>query len=96
MLWARFQQRDWKEARALFHEDATLLWPVSQERIDGATGIIRVNEIYPEGWTITPQSFGIMEDGKILSIVRVDHPPNSFFAVSTFTLSDDRIVLVEE
>jgi ketosteroid isomerase-like protein len=95
-LWTAFEQRAWREARILFHDDAVLSWPVSRERIAGADGIIRVQEIYPEGWTIVPHRFAKLTDGEVMSIVRVVHPPNSFFAVSFFTMSNGRIKRAEE
>lgn len=95
-LWDAYQRRAWREARTLFHDDAILHWPVSRERIVGADGIIRVNEIYPEGWTIVPQRFAKLAVGQVLSIVRVDQAPNSFFAVSLFTMSGGRIGRAEE
>ncbi len=95
-LWSTFEQRAWREARSLFHDDALLIWPVSGERIAGADGIIRVQEIYPEGWAIVPLRFSKLTDGEVMSIVRVDHPPNSFFAVSFFTISNSRINRAEE
>ena len=95
-LWAAFERRAWREARTLFYDDAVLIWPVSRERIAGADGIIRIQEIYPEGWTIVPLRFAKLADGQVMSIVRVDHPPNSFFAVSFFTVSNGRIKQAEE
>lgn len=95
-LWDTFGRKAWRDARALFHDDAILLWPVTRERIEGADGIIRVNEIYPTGWTIIPLRFTKLADGQVLSIVRVDHPPDSFFAVSVFELVEGRIRRVEE
>lgn len=95
-LWDAFERRAWSQARALFHIDATLAWPVSKELIAGAAGIIRVQEIYPEGWTIVPLRFAKLTDGQVLSIVRVDHPPSSFFAISFFTILNGRIMGVEE
>ena len=95
-LWEAFERRAWREARDLFHDDAVLIWPVSRERIAGADGIIRVQEIYPEGWAIVPLRLDKLADCQVMSIVRVDHPPHSFFAVSFFTVIDGRIKRAEE
>jgi hypothetical protein len=95
-LWDAFERRAWAEARALFHDDAVLSWPVSGERIEGADGIIRVNAIYPEGWSIHPLRIRGLPGASAYSIVRVNHPPDSFFAVSFFDLRDGRIAAVEE
>jgi hypothetical protein len=95
-LWQSFERRAWQEARSLFDNDAVLVWPVSREKISGADGIIKVQEIYPEGWTIVPLRISKLADDQVLSIVRVDHPPNSFYAVSLFRISYGRIKWVEE
>lgn len=95
-LWDAYERRAWTEAEVLFHPQAVLLWPVTGERIDGAGGIIRLNAIYPEGWSIKPQRIVQLSGDRAYSIVRVDLPPNTFFAVSFFEIHDGRIAKLEE
>jgi len=95
-LWARLQARDWAGARALLHDDATLHWVTSGEHFDDADAIIRVNAIYPEGWTIRVIAVDAMANGDMHSIVEVTHPPQRFFANSRFTLKAGRIRRISE
>lgn len=71
-------------------------WPVSGERFSGRDGIVAVNELYPEGWSIQMLAVDELADGRIASRVKVSHPPNEFFAVSFYTILDDRIHQIEE
>lgn len=95
-LWVAYQRRDWGAARALMDDGAVMTWPCSNERFHGADSIVHVNAVYPEGWTITPLQFGTLRDGRVLSLVRVDLPPKSFFATSLYTLADARIRAIDE
>jgi ketosteroid isomerase-like protein len=95
-FWAAFERRDWAGARRLLADDAVLDWPVTGERIEGADGIIHVNAIYPEGWTIHPQRTVALTAEQVYSVVKVDHPPGAFYAVSFFRLHEGRIRAVEE
>lgn len=51
-FWDAIQARDWVGVRALLADDVVLDWPVSKERIVGASNVVAVNAEYPEGWTI--------------------------------------------
>ncbi len=51
-FWALYQARRWAEASTLLHPDAHCHWWASAERFEGASAIVHVNEVYPEGWTI--------------------------------------------
>lgn len=95
-LWLRMQARDWRGARALLHDDAVLHWWTSGERIEGGDGIVRVNEAYPEGWTIHVLDVASRLDGRVQAWVRVDHPPQRFFATSLVTVVDGRIRTIDE
>lgn len=95
-LWAAYQRRDWPAARALLFDDAQALWWTSGERLTGADVIIAVQAAYPEGWTIHLIELAHLQDGRVMSLVRVDHPPHSFFATSFFRLDDGRIAGIEE
>lgn len=95
-LWARMQARDWTGVRRLYADDATMLWPTSGERYGDADAIVRVNALYPEGWTIRVVDVAALADGRVLSVVEVAQPPRRFFATSLFTLRDGLIARVDE
>ena len=95
-LWQNFQARDWAAARALLHDNATIDWPATGERLVGADVFIRANAEYPEGWTIHLLQLAALQDGRVMSAVRVDHPPGSFLAQSVFGVRDGRIKSGEE
>ena len=87
-LWVRFQARDWAAARQLLHTDAVIDWPASHERLSGADCFIAVNAEYPEGWTLHLLSVDALQDGRAVSMVRVDHPPQAFLVQSTMRVRD--------
>jgi len=95
-LWDRFEQRDWTGARALLADDAVMTWVCTAERFHGGDAVIAVNAAYPEGWSIHVLDCTPLADGRILSLVRVDHPPQSFFATSLFRIDNGLIVEIEE
>ena len=95
-LWQCFQARDWSGARALLHDDATIDWPASGERLLGADVFIRANAEYPEGWTIHLLQLAALQDGRVMSAVRVDHAPASYLVQSVFRVRDGRILRGEE
>jgi len=95
-LWQHFQARDWAAARALLHDDATIDWPATGERLSGADVVIRANAEYPEGWTVHLLQLAALQDGRVMSAVRVDHPPGSFLAQSVYRVRDGRIKHGEE
>jgi hypothetical protein len=93
-LWADFQARDWAAARRLLHGDLQATWWATGERLLGAEAFIEVNARYPEGWTIFVVDISLLQDGRVLSIVRVDHPPQRFFATSLYRV-DERGLIVD-
>jgi len=95
-LWAAFQARDWAAARALLHDDLQAVWWTSGERFAGAEAFIAVNARYPEGWTIHVVDVAMLRDGRVMSVVRVDHPPQSFFATSFYLTDDGLITAIDE
>ena len=95
-LWNSIQARDWIAVASHFSETAQLHWPVSGEVIAGRNGIVAVNQQYPEGWSIEVLAVDALVDGRVVSRVKVAHPPRVFFAVSFFTLREGLIVQVEE
>jgi GNAT superfamily N-acetyltransferase len=95
-LWARTQQRDWIGVRALFDESASAIWWTSGERFLDREAIARVNALYPEGWTIEVVEVNALADGRVHSVVRVDHPPHVFYANSLYRFDSERIAAVDE
>ena len=95
-LWAALQARDWSAARALLRDELQARWWTSGEQFDGADAFIEANARYPEGWTIHLVDLAALQDGRVMSVVRVDQPPDSFFATSFFLTDDGAITGVDE
>ncbi|CAD5372415.1 hypothetical protein RA210_U20398 [Rubrivivax sp. A210] len=95
-LWAAFQRRDWKAARALLFDDLEAVWWSSGEHIAGADAFIALQAGYPEGWTIHLIELAHLQDGRVMSLVRVDHGEATYFATSFFRVDDGCIAAVEE
>lgn len=95
-LWSAFQARDWAAARSLLHDRLRAVWWTSGERFDDADGFIEAQARYPEGWTIRIIEAARLEDGRVLSIVRVDHPPHNFYATSLFRVDDGLVIGIDE
>jgi GNAT superfamily N-acetyltransferase len=94
--WAHVQARDWASMRTALADGATMDWPCTSERFDGAELIVRVNAEYPQGWTIRQRAVDALVDGRVHSAVEVVHPPHRFFAHSRFTFDGIRIASVVE
>jgi len=95
-LWACVQARDWKAARQLLHDDLQVQWWASGETIVDADTFIAVNAEYPEGWTIQLVNVAVMQDGRVLSMARVDHPPAHFLVQSCARVRSGRVARLEE
>lgn len=95
-LWARLQARDWAGARQLLHDDVHVHWWASGETLRGGDAFIAVNAAYPEGWTIHLLQVAALQDGRVLSMARVDHPPGTFLVQSSLRVRDGRIAQGEE
>lgn len=95
-LWTHFQSRDWRAARALLHDSASMHWLSSGEHFDDADAIVQVQRIYPEGWTIHVIAVDEMKNGDVHSVVEVSHPPLRFIAHSRFQLDAGRIRRITE
>jgi ribosomal protein S18 acetylase RimI-like enzyme len=95
-LWRAVQARDWPAARALLDDRLHITWWTSGERFESADAFVEANVRYPEGWTIHLLELGHLQDGRVLSLVRVDHPPRRFFATSIFRVDDGRITGIDE
>lgn len=95
-LWHAVQQRDWTSARALLRADLQATWWTSGERFTNAEVFIDVQRRYPEGWTVRLLECERLEDGRVLALVRVDHPPHSFFCTSIARVDDGIIFALDE
>ncbi len=95
-LLAAFQSRDWATARAQLHADLEATWWTSGERFQGADAFIEVQARYPEGWTLRLIELAHLQDGRVMAVVRVDHPPHTYFATSLMRVDDGLIVGIEE
>lgn len=95
-LWRAFQARDWTAARALLHDEMQATWWTSGERFENPDVYVDVNRRYPEGWSLRLIELAHLEDGRVMSLVRVDQSPRHFYATSLFRLDDERIVGIDE
>ena len=95
-LWERFEARDWGSARELLSDDFSASWPHTGERFATPDAFIRVNEQYPEGWTIHVLRV-VAEGDTAVSEVRVDHTRlGTSLASSWWTARDGRLASVVE
>ena len=95
-LWQRFEARDWAGARALLRDDAALHWPTSGEHFDDADAAIKVQSIYPEGWSIRVIEVNELTDGRVHSAIEVTHGEHRFFANSLFRFEGGLIAEITE
>lgn len=95
-LWAAVQARDWSAARARLHQRLQARWWTSGEHFDGADAFIDVQARYPEGWTLHVLEVARLDDGRVLSLLRVDQPPAHFFATSIARVDDARVTALDE
>ncbi len=95
--WAHTQARDWPAMRALLADGCTMHWPCTRERFLNADAIVRVQAIYPEGWSIRIGEVVATVDGRVVSSVAVLHDGQTYFAHSVFVFGDDeRVVRIDE
>jgi ribosomal protein S18 acetylase RimI-like enzyme len=94
--WQRVQARDWAGFRALLHTDLSARWWTSGERFVGADAFVRVQSEYPEGWSIDVLEVSALADGRVLSVVRVDHGGVSFFGTTVFEVESGLVREIDE
>lgn len=94
--WAQIQARRWAQAQALLAPTAVCTWWATRERFEGAASIIHVNAVYPEGWSLCLLELQPLPDGRVLSLLRVDHDGHSFYATSFFALENGQIRAIDE
>jgi len=95
-LWAALQARDWAAARRLMRDDMVAVWWTSGERFESADAFVAVQAKYPEGWAIRLIECERLEDGRVMSLVRVDHAPDVYYATSLFKVDDGLILGIDE
>jgi len=95
-LWTMMQARDWAGVRALLDDALVIDWWATGERIQGADTYVRLQAEYPEGWQIHLQGLQALQDGRVLSLVRVVHAPLQFLAQSLHRVRQGRIALGQE
>lgn len=95
-LWHAFQARDWAAARALLRDDLQARWWTSGERFETADAFIDAQARYPEGWTIHLIECQRLEGGRVMTLVRVTHPPQVFYATSFFQVDEGRVIAIDE
>ncbi|MEY2687652.1 MAG: hypothetical protein RL375_1850 [Pseudomonadota bacterium] len=95
-LWKALQARDWAAARKCLRDDMVSVWWTSGERFETADAFIQAQATYPEGWTIRLVECERLEDGRVMSLVRVDHAPQVFYATSFFKVDDGLIIGIDE
>jgi GNAT superfamily N-acetyltransferase len=95
-MWRAFQARDWAAARHLMRDDMQAVWWTSGERYETAAAFVQSQVLYPEGWSIRLIECERLEDGRVMSLVRVDHAPQVFYATSFFKVDDGLIIGIDE
>ena len=95
-FWAQVQARDWAGARAMLADKATLHWPASGEHLLDADAIIRVNAVYPEGWALKILEVTPLLDGRVHSMVEVQHAGQRFLAHTLWRFDGHLIVQADE
>ena len=95
-LWAGIQQRDWAAARAVLHDKLQVVWRGTGERFDGADAYIELNRRFPEGWKLHLLELAHLQDGRVLSMVRIDQGDGTFFATSLCRLEGGLISAMDE
>lgn len=91
-FWQTMETNDWDAAGRLLHDDFTLDWPQSRERIRGRDNFVAINAAYPAAgrWSFTLNRL-IAEGPGAVSDVSVSDGVLVARAISFFELRDDRI-----
>lgn len=95
-LWSAIQSRDWDAARSLLKDGLQATRWTSGERIDGAAAYLALQARHTEGGTIRLLEAQRLEDGRVLSLVRVDQPPRRHFCTAVARVENGRIAALEE
>lgn len=95
-FWAATQARDWALAQSLLAPDVVCRWWATGERFEGAAAVVKVNAVYPEGWTIFLLALHKLGPDQVLSLVRVEQDGRAFWANSRFLLAEAGIQAIDE
>jgi ketosteroid isomerase-like protein len=92
-FWRTMQTNDFRRAGELLHDDYTLEWPQSGERIRGRANFVAINENYPAHghWEFTIHHI-VAEGDQIVSDVEVTDGVVRARAITFSTVQDGRIL----
>jgi ketosteroid isomerase-like protein len=92
-FWATMQTNDFKAVGELLHDEYTLEWPQSGERIRGRTNFVAINENYPAHgrWEFTVHRI-IAEEDEVVSDVEVTDGVITGRAITFSTIRAGRIL----
>jgi ketosteroid isomerase-like protein len=92
-FWATMQTNDFKAVGELLHENYTLEWPQSGERIRGRANLVAINENYPAHgpWEFTVHRI-IAEAEQVVSEVDVTDGVIRGRAITFSTIRDGKIL----
>lgn len=92
-FWAAMQTNDFKAAGEFLHDDYTLEWPQSGERIRGRANFVAINENYPAHgrWQFKVHRL-IAEDNEVVSDVGVTDGTVAARVITFSTVQDGKIV----
>ena len=92
-FWAAMQTNDFKRAGELLHEEYSLEWPQSGERIRGRANFVAVNENYPAHgrWEFTVHRI-FAEGNEVVSDVGVSDGVITGRVITFSTIRDGRIL----
>ena len=92
-FWATMQTNDFKAAGELLHDDYTLEWPQSGERIRGRANFVTINQNYPAHgrWQFAIQRI-IAEGNEVVSDVDVTDGVITARVITFSTIQEGKIV----
>lgn len=93
-FWDNMCEQSYHELANLFHKDAVIEWPNTNE-VFNVKDFIMVNAKYPGNWKEKICHMHVCDD-KIISETHVDNGTVSFYAISIFTIKDGLIVQLKE
>jgi GNAT superfamily N-acetyltransferase len=95
-FWAALQARDWTAARTLLHADLQVTWRSSSESFEGAQAFIDAQNGRLEDAVIVLLELAHLQDGRVLSVVRLDRAASTGFATSLWRVDDGVITGIDE
>ena len=94
-LWRLFDEGRFEDARSLLADDFVAEWPGTREIIRGPANFIALNRAYPGSWRCRVLDVTRAE-GQIISEVAISDGERTVYAVSFFTISNDKIRAAKE